>query len=56
MTKLSLILAILSLPIGLFFSVAKLTGSTLLKFVMRFEGISVSVLSILVILKYLNLL
>ena len=57
MEKIGILLAFASLPTSLFFSVAKFTGgSGPFKFAFRFIGLLSSVLAIVYILKYFNLI
>lgn len=57
MEKLGLLLAITTLPLSLFFTVANVTGGNWLnKFFARLLGVSGVVLSIIYILKYNNLI
>lgn len=54
MEKIGLLLAFITLPLSLFFTIAKVTGNGIGKFVARFLGIAGTVLSIIYILKFYN--
>jgi hypothetical protein len=56
MEKIGFILAITTLPVSLFFTVANVNGGGLVKFLARLLGIAGVVLSIIYILKYYNLI
>ena len=57
MEKIGLLLAITTIPLSLFFTVANVTGGNgITKFFARLLGISGVVLSIIYILKYNNLI